>query len=157
SGPPWPPSSTRPARRCRIPPCRLLRCGRMTELAGRLAARLTRLSFVDGARAGELLTGEPLCWWDAERNEPVDDAAAVVVAALGRTADPDAALAALADVAASEPHVRATVETDADLRARLLAVLGASSELAAHLRAHPDHWRMLAGDLDAAGAPGRLA
>ena len=41
-------------------------------------------------RPRELLAAPPLRWWDREPAAPVDDAAAAVIAALGRTADPDA-------------------------------------------------------------------
>jgi glutamate-ammonia-ligase adenylyltransferase len=125
----------------------------------RVAARLTRLSFVDGARAGELLSGEPLCWWDATRNEPVTDGGAVVVAALSRAADPDAALAALADVIGTPQggELRHLLETEPQLRTRLLALLGVSLELSAHLRTHPADWRVLLGEIDMAGVAGRLA
>jgi len=128
------------------------------EPAARVAARLTRLGFADGARAAERVSSPPLSWWDAESNEPADDAAAVVLAALGRTADPDAALAALADlVAGAGPELRVALGRDQTLRARLLPLLGVSSELAAHLIAHPEQWPVLSGELDVAGAPSRLA
>src|SRR3954454_8389591 len=131
----------------------------MSEAGARLAARMTRLSFVDGRRAAELLTGPALRWWDPERNQPVDDEAAVVIAALGRTADPDAALAGLAGIAAQPEGaaVREALQREPVLRSRLLAVLGVSSELAAHLQQHPADWTVLLGDLDTAGAAERLA
>jgi glutamate-ammonia-ligase adenylyltransferase len=120
---------------------------------------MSRLSFRDGVRAAELLTAEPLSWWSAERNEPNGDAAGVVVAALGRSADPDAALATLADLVAAPDGaaLRNAMETEPQLRTRLLAVLGVSLELAAHLRANPDDWRVLLGEHDARGVPARLA
>src|SRR4051794_7148709 len=131
----------------------------MTEAGSRLAARMTRLSFVDGRRAAELLTGDPLRWWDAERNLPVDDDAAVVVAALGRTADPDATLDALATIAAQPDGagLRDALGHEPGLRSRLLALLGVSSELAAHLGRHPADWTVLLGELDSAGTAQRLA
>src|SRR3954452_24858989 len=131
----------------------------MTEAGSRLAARMTRLSFVDGRRAAELLTGDPLRWWDADRNQPVDDDAAVVVAALGRTADPDATLAALANIAAQPEgaDLREAVCREPALRSRLLALLGVSSELAAHLGRHPADWTVLLGELDPGGTAQRLA
>jgi glutamate-ammonia-ligase adenylyltransferase len=131
----------------------------MTDVGGRVAARLTRLSFVDGERAGKLLAAAPLGWWDLEANEPTSDAAAVVIAALARTADPDAALAALADLVTTREGApaRAALETEPALRARLLSLLGVSTELANHLRAHPADWTVLLGDLDPAGVPERLA
>jgi len=127
--------------------------------AARVAARLTRLGFADGARAAQRVISPPLSWWDAERNEPVNDAAAVVLAALGRTADPDAALAALVALIATEegPQLRSALEREPELRARLLPLLGVSTELAAHLVAHPGDWPVLSGELDVAGAPGRIA
>ena len=76
----------------------------MTETAAgrRSATRLARLAFVDGARAAELLAVGPLrLVGRRSTNAPADDAAAAVVAAIGRTADPDAALAALAELAAA--------------------------------------------------------
>jgi glutamate-ammonia-ligase adenylyltransferase len=131
----------------------------MTDGGGRVAARLTRLSFGDGERAGRLLSSEPLCWWDDAANEPASDAGAVVVAAIGRSADPDAALATVADLVAGPAGaaLRHALETEPHLRARLLAVLGVSLELSAHLRTHPKDWHVLLGDLDPAGVPARLA
>ncbi len=127
----------------------------MSEDGGRVAARLARLSFRDGARAAELLSAPPLNWWDPAANRPVDDAAASVVAALGRCADPDAALATLADVIATPggADLRAALESQSPLRARLLAVLGVSAELSAQLRTHPRDWEVLLGELDPAGVP----
>ena len=131
----------------------------MAETGGRVAARLTRLSFVDGARAGHLLSRAPLHWWDADANEPASDAGAVVIAAIGRSADPDAVLEALADLIATPDGapLRAALEGEPQLRARLLGVLGVSLELAAHLRAHSADWRVLLGELDPDGLPDRLA
>ncbi len=125
----------------------------------RSAARLSRYSFDDAARAAQLLATEPLRWWDLERVAPVDDAAAVVIAALGRSADPDGALEALATIVDSGPGaaLRAAVAGDADLRARLLALLGVSVELGNHLGTHPGDWDVLAGRLDPAGVGRRLA
>jgi glutamate-ammonia-ligase adenylyltransferase len=121
--------------------------------------RLARLSFVDGARAADLLSGPALRWWDTTRNAPVDDGAAAVVAALGRTADPDAALAALAEIIAASDtdELRTEIMRNATLRARLLTLLAVSRELSAHLAAYPEHWRALIGEFDPAGMPARLA
>jgi glutamate-ammonia-ligase adenylyltransferase len=123
----------------------------------RVAVRLARLSFRDAERAGALLSAPPLGWWDPALNRPTSDDAAVALAALSRTADPDAALAALADLAIRAPDVRAALEREPALRARLLALLGCSSELSHHLAEHPEDWRVLADDLDAAGAAARIA
>ncbi len=125
--------------------------------AGRTAQRLTRLGFVDPRQAGELLAGPALRLWDVEANEPTDDGAAAVVAALGRCADPDAALAALAQLteSAGEP-LRAELRSSAILRARLIGLFGASPALADHLVANPDAWRALTGELDVAAGGQRL-
>ena len=125
----------------------------------RQAQRLARLSFEDGTVAAELLSGPALRWWDAEANAPSDDGAAAVIAALGRTADPDGALAALADIAATPAGagLRTAVTASSTLRARVLTLLGISAELAAHLREYPDDWQVLDGELDVAGARARIA
>ncbi|MCW2657416.1 MAG: (Glutamate--ammonia-ligase) adenylyltransferase [Jatrophihabitans sp.] len=126
---------------------------------GRIAARLTRLSFNQGARAAQLLSAPPLCWWDAETNQPSSDAAAVVVAAMARCADPDAALGALAKmVAAREGRgLRDALELLPELRARLLGLLGVSVELATHLRLHPRDWEVLLDEFDLSAVGDRVA
>ncbi len=125
----------------------------------RIAARLARLSFADAEAAGALLSAPPLSWWDEEANRPSTDAAAGVIAALSRTADPDAALRALAAMitAPGGAEVRTAVESDQQVRARLLPLLGASLELGSYLGTHPSDWRVLGGELDPAGVPARLA
>ena len=130
-----------------------------TAVAQRVAARLSRFSFTDAQQAAQLLCTPPLSWWDATTNAPVDDDAAVVVAALGRTADPDGALQALAAVVAAPggAAVREALACDATLRARLLPLLGVSTELGAHLAANPGDCAVLSGPLDSAGMPVRLA
>ncbi len=133
----------------------------MTDSAGggRLAWRLTRLSFAHGAVAAELLAGAALRWWDPDTNAPPDERAAAVVAAIGRTADPDAVLAALAQMIAGSggAELRTALEHSQQLRARLLNLLGVSSALAAHLVARGADWRALVGEYDAGGVAGRLA
>jgi [glutamine synthetase] adenylyltransferase / [glutamine synthetase]-adenylyl-L-tyrosine phosphorylase len=126
---------------------------------GRLALRLTRFSFADGSAAAELLSSEPLLWWDPETNAPVDENAAAVVAALGRTADPDAALRALAEIVAQPEGaaLRAALMGSKELRGRLLSLLGVSSALAEHLVTHPADWQALVGASDPTGIAGRLA
>ena len=111
----------------------------------RIALRLARLGFLD-ADTAVLLSCAPLALWDTEANAPVDEDAAAVVAALGRSADPDAAVRAFARVAESE--LLEALRADARLRVRLTSLLGASPALADHLAAHRDDWRVLAGDLD---------
>ncbi|HEY3631674.1 MAG TPA: bifunctional [glutamine synthetase] adenylyltransferase/[glutamine synthetase]-adenylyl-L-tyrosine phosphorylase [Jatrophihabitantaceae bacterium] len=115
--------------------------------AGRIAQRLARLGFTDAARSGELLSGPVLRLWDAEANAPTDDDAAPVIAALGRSADPGAAVRALAGLAElAGPELLATVRHDPAVRARLTALLGVSPALAEHLVARPDDWRVLVGE-----------
>jgi glutamate-ammonia-ligase adenylyltransferase len=125
----------------------------------RSALRLARLSFADGARAAELLSSAPLSWWDEATTAPVDDAAATVIAAIGRTADPDAALEALAELAAAPDgaELRAQLQASGELRSRLLPLLGVSSALAEHLVLHPQTWPALVGPADLTGMAGRLA
>jgi glutamate-ammonia-ligase adenylyltransferase len=132
----------------------------MSEAAGgrRVGLRLARLSFTDPAAAADLLIAAPLCWWDAASNAPTGEDAAAVVAALGRTADPDAALRAVAAMVGDPrgEQLRAALGRSGSLRARLLNLLGASAALAEHLIGHPGDWQALTGDYDAAGVPGRL-
>jgi [glutamine synthetase] adenylyltransferase / [glutamine synthetase]-adenylyl-L-tyrosine phosphorylase len=127
--------------------------------AARAGRRLVRFSFVDGDAAARLLASEPVLWWDADANAPVDDEAAAVIAALGRTADPDAALAVVAELVASPDGaaLRTALGRSQQLRARLLKLLGVSPALAAHLVAQPSDWRALVGDFDEAGIAARLA
>ena len=124
----------------------------------RSALRLARLAFSDGERAAELLGEAPLAWWDVAANAPVDDDAASIVAAIGRTAAPDAALETLARLIATSEgaELRSVLATDADARARLIPLLGASAALADHLVAHPDAWRGMIGPADLIGMSRRL-
>ena len=69
-----------------------------------------------------------------------------LLAYLGRTADPDAALHALgrlAEAAQDREQLLAAVADDEGTAMRLLCVLGASAALADHLVTHPFHWREL--------------
>src|SRR5436305_778664 len=127
----------------------------MTEAQAprRSAARLTRLSFADGARAVEVLSGPALSWWD---EGPVDADAAAVVAALGRTADPDTALAALAELVGADPALRDELTANRALRGRLLPLLAVSAPLTDHLVTHPHAWQVLLGEYDLPGAAARL-
>ncbi len=105
---------------------------RATTLAGRLAS----LGFADAARAERLIAGDLAL-----------DAAGAdgeLVEALAAAADPDAALAGLARLAAG-PGLLAALRAEPDFRARLTAVLGASSALTDHLARHPGDWRELRG------------
>ncbi|MCR1783288.1 bifunctional [glutamine synthetase] adenylyltransferase/[glutamine synthetase]-adenylyl-L-tyrosine phosphorylase [Nocardioides carbamazepini] len=76
-----------------------------------------------------------------------------LLALLGRTADPDAALRGLcrladamdgADGADGRAELIAAVRDDEGTAMRLLGVLGASAALADHLATHPGQWRELA-------------
>ena len=72
-------------------------------------------------------------------------AAEPLLAILGRTADPDAALAGLVRLTGTterEVLLAALVE-DEGTAMRVLGVLGASEALTDHLIRHPDHWREL--------------
>ncbi|MBE7190129.1 hypothetical protein [Jatrophihabitans endophyticus] len=133
----------------------------MTELAigPRVVARLARLSFADGETAARLLAGDALRWWDLETNSPTSAEAAIVVAAIGRTADPDAALSALSAMASAPDGrgLRDALELLPELRGRLLSLLGVSTALANFLRDHPADWQLLIDDLDVAGMPARIA
>jgi glutamate-ammonia-ligase adenylyltransferase len=65
---------------------------------------------------------------------------------LGRSADPDLALAslvALADAVEDRDQLLREVADDEGTSMRLLSVLGASQALGDHLRRHPEHWHEL--------------
>ncbi len=128
----------------------------------RVAARLARLGFADAAVAAELLVSEPLLLWDAAANAPIDDGAAAITSALGRSADPDRAVAALASVATAlgpRGTLREALAASAPLRARLFGVLGSSIALAEHLAMHPQDWEVLTGppEIDPSVAAAALA
>jgi glutamate-ammonia-ligase adenylyltransferase len=131
------------------------------DVPRRAVVRLVRFGFEDGARAARLLADPMLGLWDLERNEPADPEAGPVVAALARAGDPDLALRSLSRLVealdATDPDgglaagLLARLRGSGALRARLLAVLGASSGLADHLAAHPADWVVL----DTEGRPHR--
>ena len=111
------------------------------EIPRRAVVRLVRFGFDEGERAAALLSDPSLGLWDLDRNEPADPEAGPVIAALARAGDPDLALRSLhrlvealdrgdpsgEQAAALLAHLRGS----GLLRSRLLAVLGASSGLAA--------------------------
>ncbi|WP_322938470.1 bifunctional [glutamine synthetase] adenylyltransferase/[glutamine synthetase]-adenylyl-L-tyrosine phosphorylase [Nocardioides bizhenqiangii] len=69
-----------------------------------------------------------------------------LVAILGRTAEPSAALSALvrlAEAVDDRDGLLSALAADEGTAMRLLCILGASAALADHLVGHPDHWRML--------------
>jgi glutamate-ammonia-ligase adenylyltransferase len=85
---------------------------------------------------------------DATRSglSELGDHAAPITAILGRTADPDAALIGLLELArrVEDPDAFLTeVAEDEGTAMRLLSVLGASAALTDHLHRHPHHWREL--------------
>ena len=95
--------------------------------------KLVRLGFLDPDRAGALL-------------ETLGEVAAPIVPLIGRSADPDQALAALialADAVDDRERLLQEVADDEGTSMRLLSVLGASQALGDHLRRHPDHWHEL--------------
>ncbi|SDP47020.1 glutamate-ammonia-ligase adenylyltransferase [Klenkia soli] len=118
--------------------------------------RLVRFGFEDGEQAARLLASPQLGLWDLARNEPADPEAAPVVSALARAGDPDLALLTLSRLVDAldreDPggelaaHLLARLRGSAPLRARLLAVLGASAGLDDHLVAHPEDWVVLDSD-----------
>ncbi|HEY1484897.1 MAG TPA: bifunctional [glutamine synthetase] adenylyltransferase/[glutamine synthetase]-adenylyl-L-tyrosine phosphorylase, partial [Micromonosporaceae bacterium] len=136
----------------------------MTDEEGRPGGRgprstsLTRYGFADIARAADLLGPDGLGLLPAAgAEEPILDA-------IAGTADPDLVLLQLHRIAeagtrstpAAGRDLIAALESDVELRSRLLAVLGASAALGDHLVANPSEWRALrseprsATDLDGA-------
>jgi glutamate-ammonia-ligase adenylyltransferase len=104
-------------------------------------SELLRLGFrdVDEANAGLARLG---------------DAAGPLRAILGRTADPDQALAGLLRLAEdADDELLAELADDEGTAMRLLCVLGASTALAEHLHRHPEHWRELCDPLIGATRP----
>ncbi|MEU7847411.1 bifunctional [glutamine synthetase] adenylyltransferase/[glutamine synthetase]-adenylyl-L-tyrosine phosphorylase [Micromonospora parva] len=147
--------------------------GRPTRATGRLARYGFGTAEGDGgARAADLLGPEGLRLWQPAEQEPVDEAAAELLAALSRAADPDLALRQLHRIVEAESRIAdstatagsvessllADLHNDPGLRRRLVAVLGASSALGDHLVAHPEHYQALrtAPDGLAPIAEGRL-
>jgi len=129
--------------------------------------RLARYGFAEGdgaTRAADLLGPDGLDLWRPETQEPADERAAELLAALSRAADPDLALRQLHRLVESERRsgdevaVRDALAADPGLRRRLIAVLGASSALGDHLVANPGQWAVLATEPDglAPTADGRL-
>jgi glutamate-ammonia-ligase adenylyltransferase len=105
---------------------------RGTTLAGRLAS----LGFADADRAQRQVSDDlalDILGQDSD-----------LIKALAAAADPDAALAGLARLAPGA-GLLAALRAEPDFRARLTAVLGASSALADHLARHPADLRVLRG------------
>ncbi|MGK5448885.1 bifunctional [glutamine synthetase] adenylyltransferase/[glutamine synthetase]-adenylyl-L-tyrosine phosphorylase [Streptomyces radiopugnans] len=102
--------------------------------------RFVRQGFTDPGAAGRLLDSPALA-------RVRDDA--VLLDALGATADPDQALLSFVRLLEAQPDDAArqtllgTVLAAKPLRDRLLGVLGASEALGDHLAGHPDDWQAL--------------
>ena len=116
------------------------------------------------ARAADLLGPDGLGVWRPDEQEPTGEAAAELLNALSRAADPDLALRQLHRLVEAERRVADksalldALHADPGLRRRLVAVLGASSALGDHLVANPNQWPVLATAPDglAPTADGRL-
>ncbi|MFC8301764.1 bifunctional [glutamine synthetase] adenylyltransferase/[glutamine synthetase]-adenylyl-L-tyrosine phosphorylase [Micromonospora orduensis] len=140
---------------------------RPTRAPGRLARYGFGTADGDGgARAADLLGPDGLGLWRPAEQEPVDEPAGELLAALSRAADPDLALRQLHRIVETERRTTgdtassllADLHADPGLRRRVIAVLGASSALGDHLVAHPEHYQALrtAPDGLAPSAEGRL-
>ncbi|MEU8285708.1 bifunctional [glutamine synthetase] adenylyltransferase/[glutamine synthetase]-adenylyl-L-tyrosine phosphorylase [Micromonospora sp. NPDC048905] len=122
---------------------------RPTRAPGRLARYGFGTADGDGgARAADLLGPDGLRLWRPAEQEPADESAAELLAALSRAADPDLALRQLHRIVeaerrtsggSAESSLLAELHTDPGLRRRLIAVLGASAALGDHLVANPAH------------------
>jgi [glutamine synthetase] adenylyltransferase / [glutamine synthetase]-adenylyl-L-tyrosine phosphorylase len=109
--------------------------------AATAAGTLARYGFADAARAEALL--QALHLWDG--TAPAHPVAEPILDALAGAADPDLALHQLHRLVESDPDpVLATIRTNPSLRARLIAVLGASDAIGDHLVANRGEWRTLA-------------
>ena len=106
----------------------------MSTSRGTLAGQLASMGFADTERAGRLLT---------ELGLVTDGTDAALVDALAKSADPGLALTALTRMDPDAALLQA-LRDDAELRDRLVSVLGASAALGAHLARHPADWRLLA-------------
>ena len=104
--------------------------GARTSLSGWLA----RMGFADVPRAERELAALGI----TSEGHPV-------LAAAAQAADPDLALAGLAQIAERDPGVLRALSEDAALRRRLSAVLGVSKAMADHLIRHPEDLAVLRG------------
>jgi glutamate-ammonia-ligase adenylyltransferase len=112
----------------------------------RIRARLVRLGFLDRDRAAQLLGPQGLGVWDLAANRPLSPEDSALVAALGRAADPDLAvfaLARLAEAADDRDVLLQRLRESGALRTRLIAVLGTSAALGDHLATNPTDWHVL--------------
>ncbi|MFI5953448.1 bifunctional [glutamine synthetase] adenylyltransferase/[glutamine synthetase]-adenylyl-L-tyrosine phosphorylase [Cryptosporangium sp. NPDC051539] len=118
----------------------------MTRPAPAGTSRLSRLGFVQPARAADLLGPDGLGWWNPQTSGPDGPDGETQILALAHAADPDLAALTLhrLNAAQKDPSALATaLRTDFGLRDRLFGVLGASASLGDHLCAFPDEWRAL--------------
>jgi len=124
----------------------------MVRPTGDRPTRLARFGFGDSA--GELLGPSGLALWDPAAQEPAGPAAADLIDALSRSANPDLALRQLHRLveslnrAGGGKSLLDALADDGGLRRRLVAVLGASSALGDHLVANPGQWPALASGPD---------
>jgi glutamate-ammonia-ligase adenylyltransferase len=113
--------------------------------------RLIRSGFAEPGKTAALLV--ELGLWDAVTGGPARPDAEPVLDSLARAADPDLAARQLHRLAeaARDAELMPALRADADGRARLFAVLGASAALGDHLVASPAEWRAVTTPLTAAG------
>ncbi len=123
----------------------------------RPGTRLSRYGFTDLSRAAVLLCHDGgLGWWDAAGSVPTDEHAAQLLSIVAGTADPDLTVLQLHRLAAAQPDLvdddlagtglLRAVRHGTGLAQRLLAVLGASTELGDHLVACPSDWQALGAE-----------
>jgi len=109
--------------------------GARTSLSGWLA----RTGFADVSRAERELTA-----LGVTGSGPGDQDQAML-AALAKAADPDLALAGLAQIASRDPGLVGLLAADQEFLSRLTVVLGVSKALAEHLARHPRDAALLRG------------
>ena len=97
------------------------------------------MGFADVPRAERELTGLGIT------GQGIVADAHPLLAALARAADPDLALAGLAQVAERDPGLIEALAADQAFRVRLTAALGVSKALADHLARHPADSALLRG------------
>ncbi len=110
----------------------------MSNAAGTTVGALVRLGFREPARALAELAAEPLSGSVGEK----------LLAAVGAAADPDMALLSLSRILAAAPtgeQMMADLNSDPELAAGVVGVLGVSEALADHLVRHPDDIPLLSG------------
>src|SRR4051812_20506 len=110
----------------------------------RSTASAARYGFTDARAEGQLRAAG---WWDD--GGPVE-AAADVLAALSRTADPDLALRGIDRIREADDgewtRLEDQLRAHRTFRGRFLSVLGTSSALADFLAANPEQWQSLTSD-----------